>query len=222
MSYNPKIHHRRSIRIQGYDYSQEGLYFITICTHNRECLFGNVGVVGVKNLEPLQPQPSTMILNDAGHVANECWLKIPEHFPKVVLHEHIVMPNHVHGIIEIVRVEDFQPLHDIRKRNEFQKIIPRSVGSIVRGYKIGVTKWFRSNVGVQNVGVQDFEPLPQPIWQRNYHEHIIRNEKSYQIISDYILHNPEKWEQDKKIHCRGRKFSTPTVYFFNFKPILTF
>lgn len=187
MSYNPKIHHRKSIRIQGYDYSQEGLYFITICTHNRECLFGNVGV---QNLEPLQPQPPKMILNGAGHAANECWLKIPEHFPNVVLHEHIVMPNHVHGIIEIFGVENFQPLQDMPKRNEFQKIIPRSIGSIVRGYKIGVTKWFR------NVGVQNFEPL-QPIWQRNYHEHIIRNERSYQTISDYIVHNPEKWEQDK-------------------------
>jgi putative transposase len=86
--YNPEIHHRRSIRLKGYDYSQNGLYFITICTHNRECLFGEV-------------IDKKMVLNDAGKIANECWLKIPEHFPHAVLHQHVIMPNHVHGIIEL-------------------------------------------------------------------------------------------------------------------------
>jgi REP element-mobilizing transposase RayT len=87
-----------------------------------------------------------MLMNDAGNNANECWLQIPLHFPIVILHDHIIMPNHIHGIIELipVGVENFQPLHPIR--NEFQKIIPHSIGSIVRGFKIGVTKWFRNNV----------------------------------------------------------------------------
>ncbi len=83
--YNPAIHHRRSIRLKGYDYSQNGLYFITICTYNRECLFGEI----INKI---------MILNDFGKMANECWLKIPAHFPDTVLHEHVVMPNHVHGL----------------------------------------------------------------------------------------------------------------------------
>jgi len=74
--------------LKGYDYSQNGLYFITICTYNRECLFGEI-------------IDKKMILNDAGKIANECWLKIPEHFSDAVLHEHVVMPNHVHGIIEL-------------------------------------------------------------------------------------------------------------------------
>ena len=173
--YNPEIHHRKSIRLKGYDYSQAGLYFITICCANRECLFGEI-----KNNE--------MILNDAGKIANECWLEIPKHFPNAILHEYIVMPNHIHGIIELAGVENFQPLP---QRNEFQKMIPRSIGSIVKGYKIGVTKWVRNNVGAEN-----FLPL-QKIWQRNYHEHIIRNEKSYQIISEYIINNPAKWKDDK-------------------------
>src|ERR1035437_1338664 len=88
MQYNPKIHHRRSIRLKGYDYSQEGMYFITICVQDRECLFGEI----VQQI---------MILNDAGKIAEQCWLSIPEHFPNAILHEYVVMPNHIHGIIEL-------------------------------------------------------------------------------------------------------------------------
>ncbi len=299
--YNPNIHHRRSIRLKGYDYSQAGLYFITICCHNRICRFG--AVVDGK-----------MILNDAGRIADSCWLEIPKHFPNAVLHEYIIMPNHVHGIIELtdstmdvqtvgvgnntvgvgnnnvrvgnnnvrvgnnnvrmgnnnvrvennnVRVENFQPV-----QNKFQKMIPRSIGSIVKGYKIGVTKRLRTvgvennnvrvgnnnvgvennnvrvenntvrvgnnNVGVENnnvgvgnntvgvennnVRVENFQPLQpnyhqpvqpnyhqpvpdrhqpvQQIWQRNYYEHIIRNEQSYLRIAEYIINNPTQWKED--------------------------
>ena len=213
--YNPAIHHRKSIRLKGYDYSQNGLYFITICTYNRECLFGEI-------------IDKKMILNDAGKIANECWLKIPEHFPDAVLHEYVVMPNHVHGIIELagmaaagyenkegqnvggqnvgnqnVGVQNFNPRHfdpllptqpppsqpslppQPPPQNQFQHIIPRSIGSIVRGYKIGVTKFFRDNTDIYHV------------WQRNYHEHIIRTEQSYWRISEYVINNPEAWENDK-------------------------
>jgi hypothetical protein len=86
--YNPNIHHRRTIRLKGYDYSQTGLYFITICTKNRGCLFGEI-------------RNGKMVLNDAGDIANKCWYQITNHFPNTILHEHIIMPNHVHGIIEI-------------------------------------------------------------------------------------------------------------------------
>jgi len=101
-NYNPNIHHRRSIRLKGYDYSQSGLYFITICVQDRKCTFGEIygaDAVWVKNFQP----PQEMILNDVGKIADNCWLEIPIHFPNVVLHEHIVMPNHVHGIIELKR-----------------------------------------------------------------------------------------------------------------------
>jgi putative transposase len=189
MNYIPQIHHRRSIRLKGYDYSQEGMYFVTICTQDRECLFGKI--VGLKT-----------ILNNTGKIADECWLQIPEHFPNVILHEHIIMPNHVHGIIELadksvgvenVGVENFQPL---QIRNEFQKIIPCSIGSIIRGYKIGVTKWFRNNVGTQHYLPQRENFQPQHIWQRNYYEHIIRDDQSYRTISDYIINNPSRWNED--------------------------
>src|SRR5450759_502937 len=177
-NYNPNIHHRRSIRLKGYDYSQAGLYFITICVKDREHLFGEI-------------VDGKMILNDAGKIADECWLEIPKHFPDSVLHEHIVMPNHVHGIIELsqknindIRVENFQSV-----QNEFQKIIPHSIGSIIRGYKIGVTKWFRNNT----VGAENFLPV---LWQRNYYEQIIHDEKSYERISEYIINNPKNWKED--------------------------
>ena len=193
MKYNPQIHHRKSIRLKGYDYSQAGLYFITICCQDRECRFGKI-------------ENDKMILNNWGKIADECWLEIPKHFPNVILHEYIVMPNHVHGIIELVNddnvvgVENFHPLqhHNESQRNEFQKMIPRSIGSIVKGFKIGVTKWFRINEDV-SLGDGNFQPQQsqRKLWQRNYYEHIIRNEQSYQTISDYIINNPVKWKGDK-------------------------
>src|SRR5471030_1217114 len=103
-------------------------------------------------------------------------------------------PKGGHGIIElagtvavvgVVGVQNFEPLQPQQPRNEFQHIIPRSIGSIVRGYKIGVTKFFRDNTDIYHV------------WQRNYHEHIIRNEQSYWRISEYIINNPVVWENDK-------------------------
>lgn len=179
MKYNPEIHKRRSIRLQGYDYSKEGLYFITICVYNRQCLFGKV-------------ERGNLILNDAGIMAERCWADIPKHFPNARLHEYVVMPNHVHGIIELFNVanvgaENFLPL---QQQNQFQKMIPRSIGSIVKGFKIGVTKWFRGAMA------DDF-PIQRIIWQRNYHEHIIRSVDSYQKISNYIINNPAKWQDDK-------------------------
>lgn len=175
MKYNPEIHHRRSIRLYGYDYSQPGAYFITLCTHNRECLFGNI-------------MDGKMVLNDVGKIAHQCWLEIPIHYPNVQLDEFIIMPNHIHGILiinddvvqNIVGVQNIEPL-----QNKFQKIIPRSIGSIIRGYKIGVTKWFRQNTDIYM------------IWQRNYYEHIIRNEIELNKIRKYILNNPINWELDE-------------------------
>ena len=83
-----KTYHRRSIRLTGYDYTQIGHYFLTICTRNRECLFGEV-------------QDGRMLLSSYGRMVNDCWQKIPNHFPQIVLHEYVIMPNHIHGIIEM-------------------------------------------------------------------------------------------------------------------------
>lgn len=239
--YNPNKHHRRSIRLKGYDYSQEGLYFITLCCHDRNNYFGFV-------------EHGNMVFSEAGKIAHECWLDIPNHFPNTVLHEFVIMPNHVHGIIEIVPSNDPLGAKNLSPNSkeitnndskEFQVISnnssqidkvtnintedkranintegnkeninsadtganinredkrakdfspqrfqspSRTIGSIVRGYKIGVTKWMRQNTSVYSV------------WQRNYYEHIIRNEQAYRNISDYIINNPKKWQEDKFHH----------------------
>jgi REP element-mobilizing transposase RayT len=171
MTYNPDIHHRRSIRLKGYDYSQAGLYFVTICTHQRLPLFGEI-IEG------------KMILNEAGMVAEKCWLAIPEHFPQVKLEEFVIMPNHVHGIIQIdiidVGAKNLSPLHTTSRPTGTSK----TIGSIVRGFKIGVTKWFRTN------------STTHCVWLRNYYEHIILDENSYLKIANYVQTNPLKWQED--------------------------
>jgi REP element-mobilizing transposase RayT len=186
MVFDANLHYRRSIRLKGYDYSQAGLYFITICTKNRECLFGKI-------------EKGVMILNQAGKIADECWMNIQNHFPNVRLHEYVVMPNHVHGILEITNVADrmavgtkkFSPVKRIgdesaRAKNRSLLHPPsKTVGSIVRGFKIGVTKWFHENTNINDV------------WHRNYYEHIMRDNASFQTITNYILNNPQKWDKDK-------------------------
>ncbi len=129
MTYHPSIHHRKSIRLKGYDYSQTGLYFFTICVHNRARLF--VQIMRANNQSAMKNSPNhpsfQMMLNDAGQIANQCWLDIPKHFPNVVLHEHIIMPDHIHGIIEIVGAN--QHSTDILSKDI------HSVQSIVKGAK---------------------------------------------------------------------------------------
>ena len=165
MKYNPDIHHRRSVRLKGYNYSRAGLYFITICTQNRLCLFGDI-------------QNGEMTLNEGGKAAEACMLAIPDHYTHVRLHQSVVMPNHIHCIIEITPGAPTTTSQSIRGTS-------KTVGSIVRGFKIGVTKWFRENTDIHTV------------WQRNYHDHIIRDEKSYDQISEYTLNNPLKWRDDR-------------------------
>jgi REP element-mobilizing transposase RayT len=189
--FNPRIHHRRSIRLKGYDYSQEGLYFITICCFENRHLFGRI-------------EGGIMVLNEAGRVAERCWKEIPEHFRDVVLHAFVIMPNHVHGILEIEEsvakdenkndwneigtgAKNFSPVQENIPKN----ISPhfnspsRTIGSVVRGFKIGVTKWMRQNTEIINV------------WHRNYYDIIIRNDQSFDNISKYIVNNPINWRDDR-------------------------
>ena len=164
MKYNPDIHHRRSIRLKGYDYSREGAYFITVCTKDKEWLFGDV-ING------------EMQLNDIGNVALQCWKDIPKHFPNVVLDEFIVMPNHIHGIV----------IFNVGAKNIslLQHGTTMTIGSVIRGFKIGITKWARANGASHSP------------WQRNYYEHIIRNETELNKIREYIINNPVNWETDE-------------------------
>lgn len=179
MKYNPEIHHRRSIRLKHYDYSRTGAYFVTICTQNKECLFGNV--IGGK-----------MQLNDMGLFTSQCWNDIPKHFPNAKLDEFIIMPNHIHGIVILnVGAKNFSP--DLPRNNSdransylpLQHGTSMTIGSIVRGFKIGVTKWARENTHYNTP------------WQRNFYEHIILNESDMNKIREYIAINPLNWEKDE-------------------------
>ena len=191
MSFDPEKHHRRSIRLQGYDYAQAGAYFVTVVTHGRECLFGEV--VG-----------GDMRLNNAGRVVEQCWRDIPRHFMHVALDAFVVMPNHVHGIVVItdsVGAKNFSPLPDGVAASQTPFLSPsRTIGSIIRGFKIGVTKWLRLNMNIPT------------IWQRNYHEHIIRDEDDLCRIREYIVNNPLQWEVDRENPSTNLMQASPRLH----------
>jgi REP element-mobilizing transposase RayT len=243
--YNPKIHHRRSIRLKGYDYSKAGLYFITICCQNRICRFGEIVIM--ENIP-------TMKLNDAGKMVDEKWLAMVERFPNIELHEYSIMPNHFHCILEIVgdvgdftndengrndiengrpqitgRPQGYAPTDTQRDNNETTTGRPqgyaptdtqrddtetitgrpqgyaptdtqrddvkpknKTIGDMMDAFKSIVTVEYIH--GVKNKGWDRFDGK---LLQRDYFEHIIRDEQEYQRISDYIINNPSKWKDDK-------------------------
>ena len=170
MKYNPDIHHRRSIRLRGYDYTSGGAYFVTAVTHTRECLFGRIA-------------DDELSLNEYGEIALECWLNIPTHCPQADLDAFIVMPNHIHGIL--VLVDDTAKFSDTLAQERFGKPVAGSLPTIVRLYKAGVTR--RINEMRDGAGM--------PIWQRNYYEHIIRDDEALNRIRAYIVSNPARWGQ---------------------------
>jgi len=154
---------RRSSRLPKYDYASRGPYFVTICARNMECVFGVVGSDG------------QMTLNEWGHVAESCWLAIPEHFPGIALDMRITMPNHLHGILAV----------DAWTQKSQSRIRRPSLGMIVGSIKAAVTRRIR-------------EMTQQPdetVWQRNFYEHIIRDEDDLQRIRRYIETNPTRWAQ---------------------------
>jgi len=160
---------RKSIRKKNIDYSAKGWYFVTICTKDRECFFGNI------QNDELSPK-------SIGEKAIQFWMEIPEHFPMVELAEFIVMPNHIHGIIGIT-VEISHGVAD--NNNKFSKSIPGSLSVIIGQFKSSLTRWCKKN---------EFHKFA---WQSRFHDHIIRNDESFQRISEYIINNPAKWDDDK-------------------------
>ncbi|MDR3047849.1 MAG: transposase [Bacteroidales bacterium] len=203
MKYNPDIHHRRSIRLQGYDYSQAGLYFVTICVQNRECLFGEI-------------IDGEMILNNLGEIAMQCWLDITQHFPNAILHEYVIMPNHVHGIIEIKTNDMYDDRGDDLSRPLIDGMVNIDLGAINRAPtgnidNIGgfaktknpmlnnnlsrIVRWYKGRITFECHKI-----IPYFAWQRNYYENIIRNAQSYENISNYIINNPANWNVDKFYH----------------------
>ncbi len=169
-----------SLRLPEFDYTQPGFYFVTIVTHKHKSLFGKI--INEK-----------VVLSDFGNLITEYWLNIPIHFDNVKLDEFIVMPNHIHGIIQLIddpsiNVETQHAVSLQEKRiQKFGHVVPKSLPVIVRSFKSATTKKIRSLTNKSFV-----------LWQKNYYEHIIRNEKELFRIRKYIVDNPIKWELDKE------------------------
>jgi REP element-mobilizing transposase RayT len=281
MKYNPKIHHRRSIRLKGYDYSQAGLYFVTICVKDRKHLFGNIA-------------DGKMILNDAGKMVERWYYELKNKYPDVKCGEFIVMPNHFHCIVIkngfpvpvgadlcVCPENDDDDDDGDGRTHRFAPTIAPTIAPIVTptiipivaptilgeqnemifgennilgddilggdilgdgilgddilgdgilgehnilgddilgehnilgddilGEHVGsplrdIVRWFKTmstNEYIRGVKNYGWPPFNRKLWQRNYWEHIIRNEQSYQRISEYIVNNPANWQKDKLFH----------------------
>jgi REP element-mobilizing transposase RayT len=175
---------RKSIRLKGYDYSSDNLYFVTSCVQNRTCCFGKIKETGrdpslpssKQNYGQSGSQPiSQMILNEYGEIAKKQWAWLSEQYHYIFLHAFVVMPNHIHGIIEINRSRF--------RTSDPVKIKPLS--EVIGAYKTTVSKQ------IHLAGLIEFQ------WQRSFFEHIIRDDKSLDTITDYIINNPENWENDE-------------------------
>ncbi|MFA6053734.1 MAG: transposase [Thermodesulfovibrionales bacterium] len=201
MTYNPEIHHRRSIRLKGYDYSQAGAYFVTVCAKDHACLFGDV-------------EQGEMILNDAGNMIKTWWLAIPGKYRHVELDECMIMPNHFHGIIKNVGADqcvcpDLCLCHDPyvpENSNETREMGEHGDNGEYtdKGEHMGsplprIIQWFKTmttNAYIKKVHEKLWPPFNGKLWQRNYYEHVIRTEKEFNQIREYIVNNPIQWELD--------------------------
>ncbi|HHD92174.1 MAG TPA: transposase [Candidatus Portnoybacteria bacterium] len=196
---------RKSVRLSEYDYSSSGWYFITICTQNHYELFGKI-------------VDSKMILNEYGKIVEKVLLKLPQRYKNVELDEYVIMPNHFHGIIVINNDDDTDSVgaglvparemgdycetgdhKDLSCDHKGRPYTARdnennkpTIGNIT-----GAFKSITTNEYIRGVKIKKWTPFNYRIWQRNYYEHIIRNEKSLNKIRQYIIDNPPKWEIDK-------------------------
>ena len=181
MTLSKSFPHRRTMRLPEFDYSQAGAYFVTIVAQDRKPYFGQV-------------VDEEMVLNEVGKIVAEVWVEIPEHFLNVELGEFVVMPNHIHGIIvitvEATHANIVAARHAVPSQEDaiekFGKPVPASLPTIMRSFKSAATKKVHGSTNYKE----------GRIWQRNYYEHVIRNERDYQAICDYILANPLNWEKD--------------------------
>lgn len=174
-TYDPVIHHRRSIRLRGHDYAGSNTYFVTVCVKNNRPLFGTV-VNG------------RMALNDAGRIAAQCWLDIPNHFPHAALDEWVIMPDHVHGIVRMgIACGEGIACH----APAFGRPIAGALGTIIGAFKSAATHNIRRRTGL---ACQAPPQAPAPLWQRNYYDIIVHDERALGNIRAYIRNNPANWD----------------------------
>ena len=175
--YDPEQHHRHSIRLKEYDYSNEGFYFVTICVHGHYSLFGSI-INGV------------MHVNDAGRMIEKWYHRCAEHFPDIECHEMVVMPNHFHCIWRNVGAD--------------RCVCPTNTNT-TKGEPMcsplhRIVQWFKTmttNAYINGVKQYGWQPFNTRLWQRNYYEHIIRDQHSYENIIAYIIENPAHWRDDE-------------------------
>jgi putative transposase len=168
-------HH--SIRLKEYDYSAAGFYFVTICASERKCVLGAF-------------HEGQIELSVLGETVRECWLAIPLHFAKVKLHEFVIMPNHLHGIVEIVAVGAQHAAPLLGKDSDVRNpafVKHGSLGATVRSFKAAVTRKARRELGWNG-----------DVWQRNYFERVLRHGKEIADAGRYIAENPMMWELDQE------------------------
>ena len=167
MTYDPQKHRRRSIRLKGYDYSQAGAYFVTICIQHGQSRLGTV-------------QDGMLVPSPAGEMVAACWATLPERFPHIDLDVFTLMPNHIHGNILILKTG-----------------LNAAQNPIVLGDIVGAFKSITTHQYIQGVREKGWEPFQKRLWHRDYYEHIIRSERALDAIRAYIIHNPANWQADQ-------------------------
>jgi putative transposase len=171
----PEVLHpgHHSIRLKNFDYTQPGFYFVTICSHERRCLFGSI-------------QNAAVSLNALGRIVQDSWAQIPKHFPSTTLHNFVVMPNHVHGIIEIGCQSGRSSAAPLQREATLH-VSAGSLAAIVRSFKSAVTK-----------NAHERLQLSGQVWQRSYFETVVRGEEQLGNARSYIARNPSQWQWDRE------------------------
>ncbi|MFZ2537846.1 MAG: transposase [Oscillospiraceae bacterium] len=180
INYNPDIHHRQSIRLKNYNYSKNGFYYVTICTENREHLFGEIIDGKIK-------------LNTAGEMIEQIYLGLKQEIYDIQLDKYVLMPNHFHGII-IVGADSISAHNENgtnSNRADIESAPTTTLATIIQSFKRSTTIKY-----IDGVKKGAYPPFNKRIWQRNYYDHIIRNEQDYQRIWEYIDKNQLKWHDD--------------------------
>ena len=196
--YNPDLHHRRSIRLRGYDYTRGRAYYATLVTHERRTLFGEV-------------VEERMRLNEAGKMAQAVWEALPHRFPSIELDAFVIMPNHTHGILimdgpvgaPLVGALDRERATDGARATI--RVAPTILGNAVGAYKSLTTVEY-----IRGVERHEWQPFTGRLWQRNYYERVIRDSHELDRAREYIANNPLQWELDRENPDSGGSRAAPT------------